>query len=550
MARTFDIAKMTALDAETLAQIRSLAYEIFNRSSQTRAKQIDTLISNVIYHREVIQDNDLFAASVAVFFDSAFSCILSQKVLRKSELYNFFVILNHLPVLESSSFYAEALQILAPFFRSDPSLIKLFDRLQLLCVYIMIGYFDAAQEIAAELEGKVSAKHLCFYAMYQLSKYQLHSAASEVAYMLKLLLDLATQVCDQDGPEATLYLITHWLFSLKWFKSSKYYKALLYNLYEDIHQQKGLNAAMIGYELYSLDDKQVSPPEKMRYYQDLIQYQDYILNSRQLHSLHFFAGNYLSGVQKEFRASIQSFKASNYYLHKCWERLIGISKYMRLHSNPNNYKLGMNYLDEQFMQLSNQTSLRNNSYVENLQMNFDKIEELYKEVGELSLTDSLTGQRNRRFMDNNLLQMIALAARHNAPVCFAIMDIDYFKEINDTFGHLAGDSILAELGKMLSKEFRQSDIIIRYGGDEFLLVLFDTEPKSCKIILQNFCNKIDKYPFKYKRKKIHITLSIGGWCETLCKTYQLHELEDLISKADLALYKAKEAGRNSVNILF
>jgi diguanylate cyclase (GGDEF)-like protein len=548
MPKIIDISQMTELDAKTISEIQNLACEIFIGGQQTREENIEFLISEVICHLEVIQNTDLFSGSVAVFFDAAFSCMLSQRVTHSSDLYRFFTIMNHLPVLESSHFYSETLDILAPHFRKDRSLIKLFDRLQLLFVFTNIGYFDAARLLAEDLENHVREDQLCFYAMYQLSRYQLHSAAEEVSHMMKLLLNLATRTWDSEGPEATLYLMTNWLFSLSWFKPSKYYKVLLGNLYHKIRKRKSLNSAIVGYELFSLQEKQVSPPERMRYYQDLIQYQDNVLNSRQLHSLHFFAGNYLSGMQKQFRDSIQSFKASNYYLHKCWERLIGISKYLRAHSNPNDYKLGMQYLEEKFLRLSNQTSLRNNSYVENLQGNFEKIEKLYQQVGELSLTDSLSGQRNRRFMDNNLPQIMALAARHNAPVCFAIMDIDYFKEINDTYGHAAGDHILTDLGRLLSSEFRQSDIIIRYGGDEFLLVLFDTELQHCKTVLQSFCSKIGQHSFKFKRKKIHVTISVGAWCEVFDKKSKLNSLESYICKADAALYKAKKAGRNSVII--
>lgn len=544
----FDIAALGSLKPEYISEISSWVHGIFDAGNPKRAEQIERLIQEVSPQIENDKLSDDFLASVAVFFNAAFEFIQAQKGSHKSELYQFFHIINHLPILEYSRFYDQTMEILRPYFEKDTSSVKLFDRLQLLYLYSEIGYDNAAMRLAEELNAKVSSDQLYFYVMYQLSRANILGAYGDTRSKMRLLLDLATRVWDEEGPEATLFLLTNWLFSLSWFKSSRYYKALLYNLYEKIRGKEGLNMARVGYELFLLDDKQVSPPEKVRYYQDLIKLQDSILNSRQLNSLHFFAGNYLSGIKEQFHDSIHSFKASNYYLHKCWERLIEISKYLRKHSNLKNYKICMRFVEDRFMQLSNQTSLRNNSYVENLQMNFEKIEELYREVGELSLTDPLSGQRNRRFMDNNLIPILALAARHNVPVCFVIMDIDKFKDVNDVYGHTAGDYILKELGSMLSHTFRHSDIIVRYGGDEFLAVLFDTNAQHCEEMMQSFRLKVQDRVFKYQRKEIRITVSIGAYCDNFTGKAMLKDLSDYIDKADIALYEAKEAGRNAVII--
>ena len=96
-----------------------------------------------------------------------------------------------------------------------------------------------------------------------------------------------------------------------------------------------------------------------------------------------------SSNKEMFRESILSFKSSNYYLHKCWERLVGISKYLRTHSGTANFKISISYVEQKLLSLSHYTSMRNNCYVENLQASFDQIQELYQHVGELSLTDEL-----------------------------------------------------------------------------------------------------------------------------------------------------------------
>ncbi len=297
-----------------------------------------------------------------------------------------------------------------------------------------------------------------------------------------------------------------------------------------------------------MEDRLISPDLKMSLFSDLMSLKENMLNAEQLHALHFFAGNYVSGRNENFRDSIQSFKSSNYFLHKCWERLIGISKYLRMHGGSCDYKVCIGYLDKLYLDLSHQTSMRNNSYVENLQANYDRIEELYTEVGELSLRDTLTGLRNRRYMENNLLQIVALAFRHKASVSFAMMDIDFFKRVNDTYGHAAGDMILRELGKMLASAFRKSDIIIRYGGEEFLVVLFDIMPDKCLKMMEDLRREIEIRTFKYQRHKIKITISIGLACNVLYSASEYGDLLQSIKNADKALYVAKESGRNRVEM--
>lgn len=542
----FDILSMSDLGPEYVSEIDNLIHDIFETGGERRDQQIQRLIQEVSPHLENDVFNEDFLASVGLFFNAAFGFITAQQQVHNGELNRFFRIINHLPVLGYCRFYDQTMEILKPYFEQDPSYVQLFDRLQLLYLYSEIGYEDAALHLAEELSSELDSAQLGFYTMYQLSKARVLAVQGNTKPRMELMLDLATRIWDEGGPEATLFLMTHWLFSLSWFKSSKYCKAVLYNLYEKIRGVECLNTARVGYELFLLDDKQVAPPEKMRYYQDLIKFQDTILNSRQLHSLHFFAGNYLSGFQERFHDSIHSFKASNYFLHKCWERLIEISRYLRTHCEPRYYKLSMRYVENNFLQLSNQTSLRNNSYVENLQMNFQKIEELYREVGELSLTDQLTGQRNRRFMDNNLMPILALAARQNVPVCFTILDIDDFKEVNDQYGHTAGDYILKELGMMLSRTFRHSDIIVRYGGDEFLIVLFDTNSQHCREMMDGFRKKIEKRVFEFQDEQMKITASIGAYCEDFTGKVKLKDLKYYINIADMVMYEAKKSGRNAV----
>ena len=536
------------LEPQRIKQIRGLAQELFDGNEGKRSAQIDLIVNKLDRGLQGDVPQEDLAASIAVFFEAAFENMLSCTREQNNQLYSFFVVLNHLPVLESSPFYDMTLEILYGHFQKNTHAIKLFDRLQLLYLYTEIGYTEAARKSIRELDESIDRDNLSFFALLQLCKYRAADCNDDNSRTMRRFLHFALLIWDYAGTDATLFLMLYWLSSQSWFKKEIYYKLLLENIYSKIYRQNCLNAAFVGYELFSLEDKRISPQQKINYCLDLIQDQKTALNSMQLNSLYFFAGNYLSGLKEQFRDSIQFYKDSNYYLHKCWERLIGISKYLRVHSSSADYKLSMHLLEDKFMQLSNQTSLRNSSYVDNLQANFDTITQLYREVGELSLTDALTGQRNRRYMDNNLPQIVALAARQQAPVSFIMMDVDNFKEINDEYGHAAGDVVLQGLAKILGSEFRKSDILIRYGGDEFLAVLFNSGIEQCHQIMENLREKIESASFAYKTLNLKITISIGINSELFDSKTAMRPIDEFIQKADLALYQAKEAGRNMIKI--
>ncbi|MDY0298967.1 MAG: GGDEF domain-containing protein [Candidatus Cloacimonadaceae bacterium] len=548
MAQTYNITKMSEINPKAIAEIKKLATNLFVKNALNRDEQIEEITLLVSQHLNMIPDSRRFEAIIAVFFDAVFKVLQRKKKHRDGELYKFFVLTNHLPVLENSAFFAQTLAVLSAYFRKDASTIKLFDRLQLLYLYVEIKHFSAANALAQELEQEIEESNLSFYALYYICRFQIMNATSNVEEKMRILLTLTVEVFEAQGEEVALFLMVKWLNNLEIIKNTVYYKALLMNLYQHIREHKNINSAMVGYELFSMDDKIISPEQKMEFYKDLIDFNENILNAEQLHALHFFAGNYMSGLDENLRESIQSYKSSNYFLHKCWERLIGISKYLRMHSKPNDYKNSISYLDKLYLNLSHQTSMRNNSYVENLQMNYDKIEELYQEVGELSLRDSLTGLRNRRYMENNLTQIVALSFRHKASVSFAMLDIDYFKRVNDIYGHAAGDSVLRDLGTILESAFRKSDIIIRYGGEEFLVVLFDVSMQRSKKMMQDLRQQIENKTFQYKNNKIKITISIGLSCEQFSTSADCCELQRFVQNADAALYKAKEKGRNRVEV--
>lgn len=150
-----------------------------------------------------------------------------------------------------------------------------------------------------------------------------------------------------------------------------------------------------------------------------------------------------------------------------------------------------------------------------------------------SRIDALTGVGNRRMFDQSLENYRALFARYGKHFSLAIIDIDHFKRINDTRGHLYGDHALTSLGSLLANMVRETDIVARYGGEEFVILMPETDLRGAGI----FCERVRKEI----EAKLGLTVSIGA-----ASTENYGVTDELLHAADRALYQAKEAGRNAV----
>jgi len=171
-----------------------------------------------------------------------------------------------------------------------------------------------------------------------------------------------------------------------------------------------------------------------------------------------------------------------------------------------------------------------------------ELENKNKELYEKSITDPLTKLYNRQYMQEYLQTKIKEAKRYKFPVSVAMIDIDFFKKINDTYGHLIGDCVLKEMANLLKSNFRGSDIVARYGGEEIFIIMPFTNIDSACEKLENFRKFVEKHEFCSK-KKLHITISAGvsEYSEEKDK-----DIYDLILKVDRKVYFAKKHGRNKV----
>lgn len=167
---------------------------------------------------------------------------------------------------------------------------------------------------------------------------------------------------------------------------------------------------------------------------------------------------------------------------------------------------------------------------------------LYQKALKAAHMDPLTGANNRTALDKTLQRELELAHRHQLPLSIVVLDLDKFKKINDSYGHSAGDYVLKTLVHCIDETVRGSDMLFRYGGEEFVLVLSGTGTEGAKRIAERLRCAIEAYPFVYDRQEIAVTASFG--VATLKKR---DTVKHLFNKADSALYQAKDAGRNQVH---
>ena len=171
-----------------------------------------------------------------------------------------------------------------------------------------------------------------------------------------------------------------------------------------------------------------------------------------------------------------------------------------------------------------------------------KINFMYTKTKELSITDALTGLHNRRHFEQTADREFLRAARYKSNLTFAVIDIDFFKHINDTYGHLCGDKILKEVAFLINDSFRKTDMVFRYGGEEFVIILTETNETGAQIPLERLREKIENNAFKFKTETLKVTVSIGFSSAVEAS----EDATELFSFADKALYKAKESGRNQI----
>ncbi|MDX1701875.1 MAG: GGDEF domain-containing protein, partial [Melioribacteraceae bacterium] len=166
-----------------------------------------------------------------------------------------------------------------------------------------------------------------------------------------------------------------------------------------------------------------------------------------------------------------------------------------------------------------------------------------KELFESASKDNLTKIYNRAFFIERFSQEFSYALRHHSLLSLVILDIDYFKKVNDTYGHQAGDYILCEIVNVISKIIRKEALFARYGGEEFIILLRDINEEKAYIFANRIKEAVEEYKFKFEGNVISLTISVGI---STYKKGNFKDHEEMLRVADKYLYKAKNSGRNRV----
>ncbi len=168
-----------------------------------------------------------------------------------------------------------------------------------------------------------------------------------------------------------------------------------------------------------------------------------------------------------------------------------------------------------------------------------------RRLEEMATTDQLTGLYNRRYLEISLLQITAGVKRRESKLGVLLCDMDFFKQVNDTYGHDAGDMVLAELAAILLKSVRSADMVVRFGGEEFLILLMDVQQGTSALVAEKIRAKVESTLFRLTGAELNKTISIGV-SEFPDIDKQSAGIWEIIKQSDIALYHAKEAGRNRV----
>jgi len=171
------------------------------------------------------------------------------------------------------------------------------------------------------------------------------------------------------------------------------------------------------------------------------------------------------------------------------------------------------------------------------------VEALYhEEIYRMTIVDGLTQVHNKRYLLEALEKEIARARRYDRPLALLMFDIDHFKAINDGFGHLAGDQVLKDLAAIVAARIRREEIVGRYGGEEFLVILPETDAKGATELAEQIRRLVETYEFVFEKEPIPVTVSIGVGSLASRDI----DVSGFIKIADENLYRAKREGRNRV----
>lgn len=221
-----------------------------------------------------------------------------------------------------------------------------------------------------------------------------------------------------------------------------------------------------------------------------------------------------------------------------------VDKIKGLESGANDYILKPFDPDELLARVNN--IIRMKDLQDQLEKQNRDLAVINKRLEELSVTDGLTCLRNRRYFIERLRSEFSRSKRHKLSISLIILDLDYFKSINDTYGHQKGDDVLIKVADILKQNCRVHDFLARFGGEEFIISLCQTGPEGALIVAERIRKAVEEYQFTYPgAPDFNTTISAGI---SSYPDMKIDNIDDLIRIADASLYEAKRQGRNRIVI--
>ena len=198
-----------------------------------------------------------------------------------------------------------------------------------------------------------------------------------------------------------------------------------------------------------------------------------------------------------------------------------------------------------FQQMEAQIALRT-SELERLVNETNALKDHY---ASMSMHDQLTGLHNRRYFYDQVELAIAQHKRYKNPFCLLVIDVDHFKAINDQYGHIFGDSVLINIAQVLKQQVRASDILVRFGGEEFVIIFTNTGCQNGKALAERARQEVKSLRWSADGNTVNLTVSIGVYCSNQqCDSEQQLDIDQIIHYADTACYAAKTRGRDRVEV--
>jgi len=519
----------------------------------TSKKQKNTEISKILqqqlldFYKSNNENRQALGVWVCNFLLELVPHLRDIKPAETNKHYDLFYLLQNLPYDMKSERYQQVLnsisaQDIAPL--TTHKYLLLLETCQLLIELEADNLSPYLDELSSIEADKSSFTLLLF--MVEMIKAKTHQVKGQYPEEQLCWLNLALNALHQVDVDTAVTFLVQWAVSLKWIRPSQPRKEVLLVLNDTVKLTDQLNKAIVTFELFNFPDKSVATGEKLNYLNKLKNLPAELLSVEQLQNMYYFSGSIKSSIESSFMESVSDFQQSNYYTYKYWNRIREINQFFIKQLTPSEYLSVLPKIESKKGALINLINIQSNAYVETLQSNFNKIEELYRQVEEMSLRDTLTCLYNRRYLYNNINELLLLAVRQQTPLSFVMIDIDDFKPINDTYGHLAGDFILVQMAEMLKNYFRKSDIIIRYGGEEFLIVMFNTDHDRSRQTLEIFRTNVMSHAHHYQNLELQITISIGIASCLFVNQIASVNLEKLILEADNALYESKTSGKNKI----